>query len=184
MVDWRVFYAAFNSISVTSRRQLTLFMSSWVSPVLGWGSEASYQRTVPQKKPRGSSAARTQDPWITSQTLYHWATQDPTLIQEVAQFIYWYQNNSLANIDIISGKNKAINLISSINVIVCYWKIGMTIWLLRVIEVCFKFQRNYTKCISITGTILWKFCYKQVLLFSQCFPQLSIFKAPKCGIVW
>ena len=24
-----------------------------------------------------SSVARTQDPWITSQTLYHWATQDP-----------------------------------------------------------------------------------------------------------
>ena len=34
--DWMVFYAAFNSISVISRRQLTLFMLSWVSPVLGW----------------------------------------------------------------------------------------------------------------------------------------------------
>ena len=30
-----VFYAAFDSISVISRRQLTLFMLSWVSPVLG-----------------------------------------------------------------------------------------------------------------------------------------------------
>ena len=30
------FYAAFSSISVISRRQLTLFMLSWVSPVLGW----------------------------------------------------------------------------------------------------------------------------------------------------
>ena len=30
-----VFYAAFNSISVISRRQLTLFILSWVSPVLG-----------------------------------------------------------------------------------------------------------------------------------------------------
>ena len=30
-----VFYAAFNSISVISQRQLTLFMISWVSPVLG-----------------------------------------------------------------------------------------------------------------------------------------------------
>ena len=28
-----VFYAAFNSISVISRRQLTLFMLSWVSPL-------------------------------------------------------------------------------------------------------------------------------------------------------
>ena len=29
------------------------------------------------KKPRGYSAAQTQDPWITSQTPYHWATWDP-----------------------------------------------------------------------------------------------------------
>ena len=29
-----------------------------------------------RQKPRGSIAARTQDPWITSQTLYHLATQD------------------------------------------------------------------------------------------------------------
>ena len=29
------------------------------------------------KKRRGSTAAPTQDPWITSRTLYHWATRDP-----------------------------------------------------------------------------------------------------------
>ena len=46
-----VFYAAFNNISVISRRQFTLFMSSWVSPVLGWGSEVSYPRTLPRKNP-------------------------------------------------------------------------------------------------------------------------------------
>ena len=27
-------------------------------------------------------------------------------------------------------------------------------------------------------------CYKQFLLFSQSFPQLYIFSASKCGIVW
>ena len=27
-------------------------------------------------------------------------------------------------------------------------------------------------------------CYKQFLLFSQSFPQLNIFSASKCGIVW
>ena len=27
-------------------------------------------------------------------------------------------------------------------------------------------------------------CYKQFLLFSQCFPQLYIFSASKCSIVW
>ena len=26
--------------------------------------------------------------------------------------------------------------------------------------------------------------YKQFLLFSQCFPELYIFSASKCGIVW
>ena len=46
-----VFYAAFNSISVISQRQLTLFMSSWISPVLGWGSEASCPRTLQRKNP-------------------------------------------------------------------------------------------------------------------------------------
>ena len=38
-----VLYATFNSISVISRRQ--------VSPVLGWGSEVSYPRTLPRKNP-------------------------------------------------------------------------------------------------------------------------------------
>ena len=27
-------------------------------------------------------------------------------------------------------------------------------------------------------------CYKQFLLFSQCFPQLYIYSASRCGIVW
>ena len=46
-----MFYAAFNSISVISRRQLTLFMSSWVSPVLGWGSKVSCPKTLLRKDP-------------------------------------------------------------------------------------------------------------------------------------
>ena len=38
-----VFYAAFNSISVISRRQPTLYMLSWVSPVLGWAMKCLAQ---------------------------------------------------------------------------------------------------------------------------------------------
>ena len=38
-----VFYAAFNSITVISRRQLTLFMLSWDSPVLGWALKCLVQ---------------------------------------------------------------------------------------------------------------------------------------------
>ena len=36
-----------NNISVLSGQQLTLFMSSWVSPVLGWDSEVSCPWTLP-----------------------------------------------------------------------------------------------------------------------------------------
>ena len=46
-----VFYAAFNSISVISQRQLTLFMLSWVSPVLGWALKCLAQGHFPRKNP-------------------------------------------------------------------------------------------------------------------------------------
>ena len=49
-IDWMVFYAAFNSISVISRRQLTLFMLSWVSPVLGWALKCLAQGHSHEKK--------------------------------------------------------------------------------------------------------------------------------------
>ena len=77
LIDWMVFYAAFNSISVISWQQLTLFMSflGFTSTRLGLWSVLP--KDTPTKKPRGSSAARTQDPWITSQMLYHWAALDP-----------------------------------------------------------------------------------------------------------
>ena len=68
-----VFYAAFNSILVLSRRQLTLFMLSWVSAVPGWALKCLAQghshEKKKKKKTRGSSAARAQDLWIPSQTL-------------------------------------------------------------------------------------------------------------------
>ena len=44
-----VFYAAVNSISVISRRQLTLFMLSFTSTRLG--SEVSFPKTLPRKNP-------------------------------------------------------------------------------------------------------------------------------------
>ena len=46
-----VFYAAFNSISVISRRQLTLFMSFLGFTSTRLGSEVSCPRTLLQKKP-------------------------------------------------------------------------------------------------------------------------------------
>ena len=52
------------------RRQLTLYMLSWVSPVLGWALKCLAQGHS-HEKPRGSSAAQTQDPWITCHTPYH-----------------------------------------------------------------------------------------------------------------
>ena len=50
--DWMVFYVAFNSISVISRRQLTLLMLSWVSPVLGWALKCLAQGHFHEKAQR------------------------------------------------------------------------------------------------------------------------------------
>ena len=72
-----LFYAAFNSISVISRRQFTLFMSFLGFSSTKLGLWSVLPKDTSTKQPRGSSAARTQNPRITSQTLYHWATQDP-----------------------------------------------------------------------------------------------------------
>ena len=81
-----VFYAAFNSISVISRRQLTLFMSSWVSPVLGWGSEVSWPRTLPRKNPADPVRLEPRTPGLrVKQTFYHWATHDPETILKKGQ---------------------------------------------------------------------------------------------------
>ena len=49
--DLMVFYAAFNSISVISRRQLTLFMSFLGFSSTRLGSEVSCPRTLPRKNP-------------------------------------------------------------------------------------------------------------------------------------
>ena len=46
-----VFYAAFNNISVISRRQLTLFMLSLVSPVLGSALKCLAQGHSHEKNP-------------------------------------------------------------------------------------------------------------------------------------
>ena len=83
-----VFYAAFNSISVISQGQLTLFMSflGFTSARLGLWSVLP--KDTPMKKLRGSSAARTQDPSIASQALYHLATQDPCCKWKLLQLIY------------------------------------------------------------------------------------------------
>ena len=53
-------------------------------------------KDTPTKKPRGSSEARTQDPWITSQTLYHWATWDPLLFLNCFSYkaYIWYKGTS------------------------------------------------------------------------------------------
>ena len=69
---WMVFYTAFNSISVISPGQFTLFTSflGFTSTRLGLWSVLPKDTSM--KKPRGYSVAWTQDPWITSQTLYHW----------------------------------------------------------------------------------------------------------------
>ena len=47
-----LFYAAFNSISVVSQRQLKLIMLSWGSPVLGWALKCLAQGHSHKKNPK------------------------------------------------------------------------------------------------------------------------------------
>ena len=74
-VDWMVFYAAFNSVSVISWWQLTFFMSflGFTSTRLGLRSVLlnDTPMKITKKIQCGSNSL------ITSQTLYHWATWDP-----------------------------------------------------------------------------------------------------------
>ena len=70
LIDWMVFYAAFNSISVISWRQLTLFMLSWVSPVLTpllaillLPYDISKQKSIPTLPHPGGSVVSTLDSW-------------------------------------------------------------------------------------------------------------------------
>ena len=97
-----VFYAAFNSILVISRRHFTLLMSFLGFTSTRLGSEVSCPRF---------SAARTQDPWITSQTLYHWATWDPFSLS-VTQFVNklsYSPFNPLPHMPIMGFSNSAAN---------------------------------------------------------------------------
>ena len=76
LIDWIVFYAAFNSISFMSRPQLTLFMLSWVSPVLGWALKCLAQGHSHEKTQRiqcGSNPVKhsTTGPRWSSQVLEH-----------------------------------------------------------------------------------------------------------------
>ena len=75
LINWIVFYAAFTVFQSYHSDSSHYQCHPWISPALRLGSELSCLWTLPQKtqKNQGSSVARTQDPWITSQTLYHWA---------------------------------------------------------------------------------------------------------------
>ena len=59
-------YAAFNSIKLYHYDMSFLDFASTNVALNCFPQGYSHE-----KNPRGSSAARTQDPWITSQTLYH-----------------------------------------------------------------------------------------------------------------
>ena len=57
-----VFYAAFNSISVISRRPLTFFMLSWVSPVVGWALKCFAQGHSHGKEKKKTKKQKTEEP--------------------------------------------------------------------------------------------------------------------------
>ena len=51
LIDCMVLYAALNIISVISQQQLTYSCTSWVLPVLDYGSGVSRPRTLWRKNP-------------------------------------------------------------------------------------------------------------------------------------
>ena len=66
MIDQMMFHNTFNSIAVISGWQLTLFMSFLGFTTNRLGLQSVLPKDTPMKQPKGSSAARTKDPWITS----------------------------------------------------------------------------------------------------------------------
>ena len=93
-----VFYAAFNSISVISRRQLTLFMLSWVSPVLGWALKCLAQGHSHEKNSEDPVRLEPRTPGLRVKhftteprgTLVVW--EKVKLIQEYFQYCLLIQN--------------------------------------------------------------------------------------------
>ena len=74
-LQWMMLYTNFNSISVISQQQLTLFMSLLGSTSARLWLWSVLPKDTSKRKPRGSSASRIQSPWIMIQTLYHQAMQ-------------------------------------------------------------------------------------------------------------
>ena len=101
-----VFYAAFNSISVISRRQLTLFMLSWVSPVLGWALKCLAEGDSHEKTQRiqcGSNPGPL-DYESNASPLSHVGPKYTGRFHESENVVNILSINSiLVNIDIISG---------------------------------------------------------------------------------
>ena len=66
LIDWMVFYATFNSISVISRRQLTLFMSFLSFTSTRLGSEVPCPRTLLRKSPEDPVRLESRTPglWV------------------------------------------------------------------------------------------------------------------------
>ena len=96
LIEWMVFHAAFNSISVISRRQLTLFILSWVSPILGWALKCLAQ---------GHSHEKTQgdvmrlEPRTPGLRVKHFTTEPRWTLEEncvciVFEYSYWIRPNS------------------------------------------------------------------------------------------
>ena len=76
LIDWMVFYTAFNSISVISRQQLTLFMSFLGYTRTRLGLEVSCPRTLLRENPEDPVRLEPRTPVLRVKTLYHGATQD------------------------------------------------------------------------------------------------------------
>ena len=118
LIEYIVLYVTLNTISVTSWRQVKWLMHFLSFTVLGWASEMPWE--TPTKKTWWSTAAQTQDPLITSQTLYHWAMHDPTHCLRIRSsarwnyFFFFVQNLELNKYKFVINCDNKINFRSSL----------------------------------------------------------------------
>ena len=87
----------FNSISVISQRQLTLFMSFLGFTSTRLGSEVSCPRTLGRMNPEDPVRLEPRTPGLRVKTLYHWAMRDPKPFPKQALVFTCLQYKSFEN---------------------------------------------------------------------------------------
>ena len=156
-----VIHTAFNIISLVSWQQLTLFVFFPGFKSTRLGLLSVLPKDTPSIKPRRSSAAGSQDPWIMSQTLYHWASKD------LKENLYRSKFKVLQNINLIWLAVLGFNATLTAKVILSWRSVTHIVFpgfLTPVLTQLFfpKPQTTFLTCFC-RGTWEAKICWKESL---------------------